>query len=136
VILLYGCKGPKELLFTDEIEALASRDDVKFMPTVDTCPLGEEWSGNVGVITTLIPKVDFDIEKTVAILCGPPIMYKFVVADLKKRNVPDDRIIMSLERRMKCGVGKCGHCQINHVYVCKEGPVFNYSKIKGVPEAL
>jgi NAD(P)H-flavin reductase len=64
------------------------------------------------------------------------VMYKFVIADLKGRNMPDDHILMSLERRMKCGVGKCGHCQINHIYVCKDGPVFNYSKIKGVPEAL
>jgi NAD(P)H-flavin reductase len=88
------------------------------------------------VITTLIPQVSFDPEQTLAILCGPPVMYKFVIADLKKKMVPDDHIIMSLERRMKCGVGKCGHCQINHIYVCKDGPVFNYGKIKGVPEAL
>ena len=93
-------------------------------------------NGNIGVITTLIPQVSFDPEKTLAILCGPPVMYKFVIADLKKQNVPDDHIIMSLERRMKCGVGKCGHCQINQIYVCKDGPVFNYAKIKGVPEAL
>jgi NAD(P)H-flavin reductase len=63
-------------------------------------------------------------------------MYKFVIRELKKRNLPDDHIIMSLERRMRCGVGKCGHCQINQIYVCKEGPVFNYANIKGVPEAL
>ena len=136
VILLYGCKEPKELLFSDEIAALASRDDVEFMSTVNWCPENEVWSGNIGVITTLIPQVPFDPEKTMAVLCGPPVMYKFVIADLKGRNVPDDHILMSLERRMKCGVGKCGHCQINQIYVCKDGPVFNYSKIKGVPEAL
>jgi len=136
VILLYGCKEPKELLFSDEIAALASRDDVEFMSTVNWCPENEVWSGNIGVITTLIPQVPFDPEKTMAVLCGPPVMYKFVIADLKGRNMPDDHILMSLERRMKCGVGKCGHCQINHIYVCKDGPVFNYSKIKGVPEAL
>ena len=116
--------------------ALASRKDVEFKSTVNWCPENEVWTGNIGVITTLIPQVSFDPEKTTAILCGPPVMYKFVIADLKGRNVPDDHIIMSLERRMKCGVGKCGHCQINHIYVCKDGPVFNYSKIKGVPEAL
>ena len=136
VILLYGCKEPKELLFSDEIAALASRDDVEFMSTVNWCPENEVWSGNIGVITTLIPQVPFDPEKTMAILCGPPVMYKFVIADLKGRNMPDNHILMSLERRMKCGVGKCGHCQINQIYVCKDGPVFNYSKIKGVPEAL
>jgi NAD(P)H-flavin reductase/NAD-dependent dihydropyrimidine dehydrogenase PreA subunit len=136
VTLLYGCKEPKELLFGDELASLASRDDVDFKSTVNWCPENEVWSGNIGVITTLIPQVDFDPEKTTAIVCGPPVMYKFVIADLKSRNVPDNHIIMSLERRMKCGVGKCGHCQINHIYVCKDGPVFNYSKIKGVPEAL
>lgn len=136
VILLYGCKEPRELLFGDELLALAKRDDVEFKPTVDWCPENELWDGNIGVITTLIPQVNFDPETTYAIVCGPPIMYKFVIADLKGRKVPDDHIILSLERRMKCGVGKCGHCQINQIYVCKEGPVFNYSKIKGVPEAL
>jgi len=136
VTLLYGCKEPKELLFADELIALAKRDDVDFLPSVDRCPEGETWTGNRGVITTLIPQVKFDTEKTYAVICGPPIMYKFVIADLKKRNLPDDHIVMSLERRMKCGVGKCGHCQINQIYVCKDGPVFNYSKIKGVPEAL
>ena len=136
VTLLYGCKEPRELLFSDELVALSRRDDVEFKPTVDRCPETEVWSANVGVITTLIPQIQFKPESVYAIICGPPIMYKFVIADLKKRNVPDDHIIMSLERRMKCGVGKCGHCQINQIYVCKDGPVFNYSKIKGVPEAL
>jgi len=136
VTLLYGCKEPRELLFADELVALGRRDDVEFKPTVDRCPESEVWSANVGVITTLIPQIQLNTEKTYAIICGPPIMYKFVIADFKKRNLPDDHIIMSLERRMKCGVGKCGHCQINHIYVCKDGPVFNYAKIKGVPEAL
>lgn len=136
VILLYGCKEPRELLFSDELLALLNRDDVEFKPTVNWCPENEEWVGNIGVITTLIPQVDFDPEKTYAVICGPPVMYKFAIADLKARKVPDDHIILSLERRMKCGVGKCGHCQINQIYVCKDGPVFNYSKIKGVPEAL
>ena len=136
VILLYGCKEPRELLFGEELLALANRDDVEFKPTVNWCPENEAWTGNIGVITTLIPQVSFDPETTYAIVVGPPVMYKFVLADLKLRNVPDDHIIVSLERRMKCGVGKCGHCQINQIFVCKDGPVFNYSKIKGIPEAL
>jgi NAD(P)H-flavin reductase len=136
VFLLYGCKEPKELLFSEEMIALASREDVELRATVNWCPENEVWSGGIGVITTLIPQVSFDPEHTLAILCGPPVMYKFVIADLKAKKVPDNHIIMSLERRMKCGVGKCGHCQINQIYVCKDGPVFNYSKIKGVPEAL
>ena len=136
IFLLYGCKEPKEMLFGDELLSLASREDVEFKSAANWCPENETWTGSIGVITTLIPQVSFDPEKTIAILCGPPVMYKFVIADLKGRNVPDDHIIMSLERRMKCGVGKCGHCQINQIFVCKDGPVFNYFKIKGVPEAL
>jgi len=136
VILLYGCKEPREQLFGDEMVALEKREDVEYKHTVDWCPENEVWDGNIGVITTLIPQINFDPENTYAIVVGPPIVYKFVIADLKKRNMPDDHIIVSLERRMRCGVGKCGHCQINQIYVCKDGPVFNYSKIKGVPEAL
>lgn len=136
VTLLYGCKEPRELLFAEEMIALAKRDDVDFKQTVDWCPENETWTGNIGVITTLIPKIDFDPDTTYAIVVGPPVVYKFVLYDLKGRKMPDDHIIVSLERRMKCGVGKCGHCQINQIYVCKDGPVFNYSKIKGVPEAL
>lgn len=136
VNLLYGCKEPSELLFKNEMLALSQRPDVEFRSAVNWCPDGEAWTGNIGVITTLIPQVSFDPENIYAIICGPPVMYKYVIGDLKARNVPDDHIIVSLERRMKCGVGKCGHCQINHIYVCKDGPVFNYSKIKGIPEAL
>ena len=136
VILLYGCKEPRELLFSDELAALEKRADVEYKVAVNWCPENELWTGNIGVITTLIPQVNFDPKTTYAIVVGPPIMYKFVIADLKDCKVPDDHILLSLERRMKCGAGKCGHCQINEVYVCKDGPVFNYSKIKGLPEAL
>jgi len=136
VTILYGCKEPCELLFEDEVMSWTNRKDITHRLTVDRCREEDQWKDNIGVITTLISGVDFDPEKTYAIVCGPPIMYKFVVKELKNRKIPDDHIIMSLERRMKCGVGKCGHCQINEIYVCKEGPVFNYAKIRGVPEAL
>ncbi len=136
VSLLYGCKEPREILFGSEMRSLEKRPDVEFRSAVNWCPDGELWTGSIGVITTLIPQVSFDPQDIYAVICGPPVMYKYVIGDLKARNVPDDHIIVSLERRMKCGVGKCGHCQINEIYVCKDGPVFNYSKIKGVPEAL
>ena len=90
----------------------------------------------MGVITTLIPKAEFDPDTTVAVIIGPPIMYPYVIKELEKRGMADDHILVSLERRMKGGVGKCGHCQINGVYVCREGPVFNYDEIKGLPEAF
>lgn len=74
--------------------------------------------------------------KTVAIVVGPPVMYRFAIIELKKTNLADENIIMSLERRMKCGVGKCGHCQINGVYVCQEGPVFSLAQLRGLREAV
>ena len=136
VTILYGCREPCELLFDYEVAEWEKRDDVEQYLTVDSCPDGTYWDGNIGVITTLIPKADFDSSTTYAVVCGPPIMYKFVIKSLKEAGMPDDHIILSLERRMKCGVGKCGHCQINGIYVCQDGPVFNYADTKNLPEAL
>lgn len=136
VTILYGCKNPGEFLFEEEALQWHDRDDVEHMFTVDKCPEGICWEGNIGVITTLIPKVTLNPQTTIAVVVGPPIMYRFVIKDLKKKGMPDEHILVSLERRMKCGVGKCGHCQINGVYVCREGPVFNYKDMKDLPEAF
>ena len=96
----------------------------------------DSWKGNVGVITTLIPPLKVDTNTTIATVVGPPIMYKFVVLSLKGKRLPDDNIYLSLERRMKCGVGKCGHCQINNSYVCQDGPVYHYPRVKQLEEAI
>lgn len=134
VIILYGAKHPSELLFKDELAEWAARDDVELHLTVDRPD--ETWTGNVGVITTLFPKVQVYARNTVAVVVGPPVMYRFVLMELLGKGIPEGNIWMSLERRMKCGVGKCGHCQINNVYVCQRGPAFLYSEIKGLAEAL
>jgi sulfite reductase subunit B len=136
VTILYGCKEPNEFLFWDEVSKWHERDDIQHMFTVDKCPEGVCWDGDIGVITTLLPKVKFNPETTRAIVIGPPIMYKFVIKELEKRGMKDENIFVSLERRMRCGVGKCGHCQIHGIYVCKEGPVFSYDEIKDLPEAI
>jgi len=134
VTILYGSKTPADRLFVKELEQWAARKDVKYLETVDR---GDAtWKGNVGVITTLIPKIEIDPCNTRVIVCGPPIMYKFVIMGLAALNIPDDYIYVSLERRMKCGVGKCGHCQINGLYTCLDGPVFKYSAVKDAPEAI
>jgi NAD(P)H-flavin reductase len=134
VIILYGTKQPSEILFEDELCQWAEREDVEFHMTVDR---GDEtWSGNVGVITTLFPKITVNPRNTVAATCGPPIMYRFVLMELLGKGIPETQIYLSLERRMKCGVGKCGHCQINQLYCCQDGPVFRYADIKGLEEAL
>jgi len=134
VILLYGAKTPGELLFKDELATWRQRDDIEFHVTVDRGDA--DWKGNVGVITTLFPKVAVDPRNTVAITIGPPIMYKFVLMELLSKGIPEGEIWLSLERRMKCGVGKCGHCQINHLYCCVNGPSFTYAQLKGVEEAV
>ncbi|MGE5343635.1 MAG: FAD/NAD(P)-binding protein [Candidatus Omnitrophota bacterium] len=137
VIILFGCKDPSQRLFTDEIEEWKKRPDVILHECVDKAD-GCDWTGNVGVITTLLPKVNpmINPEETYAIIVGPPVMYKFVIMGLHDMKFADDHIIVSLERRMKCGVGKCGHCQMENVYVCQDGPVFYYDSIKHVKEAI
>lgn len=134
VIILYGARNPSELLFTDELAEWEARDDVELHVTVDHPD--ENWEGNVGVITTLFPKVQVYARNTVAITVGPPVMYRFVLVELLGKGISEGNIWLSLERRMKCGVGKCGHCQMNHVYTCQEGPSFTYAQIKHLEEAL
>jgi sulfhydrogenase subunit gamma (sulfur reductase) len=134
VIILYGTNHPSAVLFKDELDEWAGRDDVEFHMTVDRAD--GDWTGNVGVITTLFPKVTINPRNTVAATVGPPIMYRFVLMEMLGKGIPETQIYLSLERRMKCGVGKCGHCQINDMYCCQDGPVFTYAQIKGIEEAL
>ncbi len=134
--ILLGCRTPDDILFGDEIAQWNKRLDVNFDCTVDRADPDTEWKGNVGLITTLIPGVTLDANRTFAIVCGPPIMYKFVIAKLIEKGIPERQIIVSLERHMKCGMGKCGHCQIQHYYCCQDGPVFTYDKIKNLEEAI
>jgi sulfhydrogenase subunit gamma (sulfur reductase) len=134
IVILYGTKHPGEILFPVEIAQWKNRPDIELYMTVDRPD--ENWKGNVGVITTLIPPLDLDVDNTIVAIVGPPIMYKFVLMALKGKRIPDDNIYMSLERRMKCGVGKCGHCQINHSYVCQDGPVYHYPQVKRLEEAV
>lgn len=134
VTLLFGARSPSERVYTDELAQWQESPDIEFYETVDRGD--ESWTGNVGVITTLIPKLQINPRKTVAVIVGPPIMYRFVIVELKKKEIADENIVMSLERRMKCGVGKCGHCQINGVYVCQEGPVFTLAQLRNLREAV
>ena len=134
LIILYGAKNPDELLYPDELKQWENNKDIEYHVTVDQG--SPEWKGNTGVITTLIPGLDLDLQNTITAVVGPPIMYKFVLMSLKTKRIPDENIYLSLERRMKCGVGKCGHCQINHSYVCQDGPVYHYTELKNLQEAI
>ncbi len=135
VTVLFGCKTPEERLFLDELDNWRERSDVKLYETVDRPH--PDWDGHVGVITTLFPQLEITRPKdTVAVIVGPPIMYRFVIIECLNAGIDEERIVMSLERHMKCGVGKCGHCQINQKYVCQDGPVFTYADARHLKEAL
>ncbi len=134
VIILYGCKTMQDRLFLDELAEWEKQPGVELIQTLDEpC---EGWTGNVGVVTTCFPKIKIKPENTICVMVGPPVMYKFCIIEARGKGIPDDNIYLSLERRMKCGIGKCGHCQINNIYVCQKGPVFRFSEIRDLEEAI
>ena len=132
--LISGCRNPSEELYRDQLKAWteAGVSVTRLVDATENMP----WEFGTGLVTEPIPKMELDAEKTIAALCGPPVMYKFVIKALSARDVKDDQIFVDLERRMKCGVGKCGHCQMNEIYCCQDGPVFRFSDLSGIPEAL
>ncbi len=131
--LFFGARSPKEQLFLDDLANWRKSNDVEYYETVDKADT--DWKGNVGVITTLFQKTEIAPDTRV-VICGPPIMYKFVIKELEKIGVPHNHVFVDLERRMKCGIGKCGHCQMNDKYVCMHGPVFSYDEVENLEEAF
>lgn len=126
VYLLHGAKRPAEMIFREEFLALKEREDLECHLAVDDDDTGA-WTEKIGVVTTLFPLLkEIDPTNTFGLVCGPPVMYKFVIKELVNLKIPKDQILMTLERRMKCGVGKCGHCAIDYIYTCLDGPVFTY----------
>jgi NAD(P)H-flavin reductase len=134
VTILLGTRTPADRLLVDQLFQWKQRRDLTLLETVDAAD--RTWGGSVGVITTLIARAPVNPGKTVAVICGPPIMYKFVLVELDNLGIPQENIYLSLERHMKCGVGKCGHCQIEGVYACQHGPVFRYADIAHLREAI
>jgi len=130
VVLLYGARTPEDILFARELERWRSRFDFEIHVTVDRA--AGAWHGNIGVVTGLIDRAPFDPLDAVAMICGPEIMMRFCVLELVKRGVPEDRIHVSMERNMKCGVGLCGHCQLGPTFICKNGPVYRFDEIAGL----
>jgi NAD(P)H-flavin reductase len=128
VVLLFGARTPDDLLFTRELESWRGRFDVEVDVIVDRAT--SSWRGNVGVVTSLIPRAHFDPDDAIAFICGPQIMMEFAARDLQKAGVTPDCIYISMERNMRCGIGHCGHCQLGTEFVCKDGPVFRYDFIR------
>lgn len=127
VCILYGARHPGDILFARELEKWRSRFDLHVDVTVDSAEQG--WMGNVGVVTQLIPKAPFDPDNALAMICGPEIMMRFTIMELKKQGLPDEAIFLTLERNMKCAIGFCGHCQFGPEFICKDGPVLSYQRI-------
>jgi len=130
IVLLYGTRTPEDMLYRQELEHWRGKFDLEIQVTVDRA--ASNWRGNVGVVTTLIPRAPFDPSNTFALVCGPEVMMRFTVMELEKRGVAADRIYLSAERNMKCGIGFCGHCQFGPVFVCKDGPVFALGQIAAI----
>jgi len=127
-----GCKNPSEFLYKKEIEEWTGRDDLNVRLTVDT---GDgTWNRNVGLVTTILDNVEMDCRNGIGVVCGPPIMMKFTTKKLLDMGFEEHNLYLSMEKNMSCGIGKCGHCRIGIYYACKDGPVFQYSKIKDFPE--
>jgi sulfhydrogenase subunit gamma (sulfur reductase) len=135
ISILCGCKQPAERLYVNELADLVGMGgNVELLETIDRP--AEGWNGNVGLITDLIPKVELVPQKTIVVMIGPRIMYKFALISLMVQKIPFENIYLSLEWRMICGVGTCGRCKMEDVYVCQAGPVFNYAEIQHNREAL
>lgn len=130
IYLLYGARTPNDLLFFSEFKRW--NKFIKLCLTVDQPD--KNWQKNIGLVTTLCSTIQVDCRNTKVIMCGPPIMYKSMCKELNKLKITDDNIYVSLERRMRCGIGKCQHCSFGNKYVCLNGPVFKYSEIKNIPE--
>ncbi|MCX6169127.1 MAG: FAD/NAD(P)-binding protein [Ignavibacteriales bacterium] len=134
VTIVYGARSYKDLVYKRELKEWKSRTDIKTVVTLD--PGGEvpDWDGEIGFVPAIVEKTAPKAENTVAIVCGPPIMIKFTIPVLQKLGFKEENIITTLENRMKCGLGKCGRCNVGNVYVCKDGPVFTYAQMKELPQ--
>jgi len=132
--ILYGTRTPEESIFAWEFEAWRGMRSTRLALTVESVPEGVEWKHNVGVVTTLFKEMATKPRNAVALICGPETMMHYVVLELMNMGFHEDQLYLSLERRMRCGIAQCGHCQLGPKYVCKDGPVFKYSEIKDLPD--
>jgi NAD(P)H-flavin reductase len=132
VAVLYGARTPADRVYKRELAEWSRSPALTLTETVDRAD--DTWAGHVGVVTKLLKGMTVDPAATLAFTCGPPVMLKFVMAELIALGLPPSNIITTLERYMKCGVGKCGHCCVGHHYICVDGPVYNFDQITRLPE--
>jgi len=131
VMVVYGARSPGLLLYKDELKEWETRPDLDLHLTVDQADDG--WQGEVGVVPNVIKEVTPSPENAYALVCGPPIMIKFTLPVLRNLGFPPERIVLSLEMKMKCGIGMCGRCNIGSKYICRDGPVFTLNQLNELP---
>lgn len=132
LIFCYGSKTPGDCIYKGYIDYLRTIDKFEVLRSVDKAD--ETWDETEGVVTCLLDKINVNVEQSVAVVVGPPVMMKFSVQKLLKMGYPEDKIFLSMEKNMSCGLGKCGHCMMGKYFVCKDGPVFSYDEIKDQPD--
>jgi len=132
IVIKYGARTPGDIVYKDQVKDWALKDKTELQLTVD---VGDpSWKGKVGLITTILDRPNVDISNSVAVVCGPPIMMKFVTKKLIDLHFPGEEIYLSMEKNMSCGIGKCFHCNIGKYFVCKDGPVFTWDMVKDIPD--
>lgn len=134
ITILYGARSITDLCYKDELKEWESRSDVRFIKTVDPGGENGEWDGKVGFVPTILKEMAPSAENIAAITCGPPIMIKYVISNLLELGFQPDQIITTLENRMKCGLGKCGRCNVGNSYVCIDGPVYTAKQLQSLPD--
>ena len=132
--IVYGARDTGSLLFSGEMQNLVIRTDINCMLTVENVQEDKAWQGHTGWVTDLIDKISMPLRDTSVAVCGPPVFYKYVLEKLLSLGYSKGSIYMSLERRMECGEGKCGHCVVGHKYTCIDGPIFTYWDAINLPE--
>jgi len=131
IYIKYGAKTPPDIVYRGEIDNWNKDGKSEVTLTVDAG--NSEWKGNVGLVTTILENLKINFKECVSVVCGPPIMMKFVTFKLLDIGFKPEDIYLSMEKNMSCGIGKCGHCRIGNFYACKDGPVFSYDRIKDYP---
>ncbi|MFA6281737.1 MAG: FAD/NAD(P)-binding protein [Candidatus Omnitrophota bacterium] len=128
IVICYGARSPQDIVYKYQLDEFKKQRNVEFRMTVDRAD--NTWKGNVGIVTTLLDKLPLDIKSAIGIVCGPPIMMKFVSLKLLELGFAPNNVYLSMEKNMSCGLGKCGHCRLGKYYICKDGPVFKFQDIK------
>jgi NAD(P)H-flavin reductase len=133
ITIVYGARTEADLVYKRELQEWRERGDVRLVKTVDPGGNGPAWDGKVGFVPSILEETAPSEQNTIALVCGPPIMIKFTLPVLEKLGFTDEQVYTTLENRMKCGVGKCGRCNVGNIYVCKDGPVFTAKQVKAMP---